>query len=107
MTSCQPFIDPPPTDCSDQQATLESNEFCGLLVNTAGSPFEECLGLSEISIMDLPNDCLFDVCSAMNDSAEARIVACETLAAVADQCAVMGLIIDWRSAANCCKSHLY
>lgn len=81
-----------------------SDQFCGLVNNLTDSPFKACLDMPMVNATAIGRRCFEDVCPAINDTESAHVVACLTLADIADDCFKLGVNVDWREKANCCES---
>lgn len=91
-----------------QQKIIKNNSYCRLLINSQGSPFEECLKMSDIYEEEIIKNCEMDVCASINDTGLAHEVACQALAALAALCELINVPVDWRDAASCREStHLF
>lgn len=86
---------------SDQLVTVVSSRFCGLLENSIGSPFKECLDLPSMDAEGLLKDCIVNTCDSIQDEVEAHNVACGVLSSAAEKCLQDGVQVDWREAAGC------
>lgn len=83
---------------------LQGNHLCGLVMNSAKGPFQECLELDDLPFENYTEHCFGVVCSQLSNPEFAHEVACASLAALADECQLRGITLDWREVAGCCES---
>ena len=80
-----------------------SDDFCGLINSTTG-PFTTCTADPEVSADRHKSNCIYDVCANQNDPELAQEASCNSLSALATECANFGHTgILWREEANCRK----
>ncbi|ELU15751.1 hypothetical protein CAPTEDRAFT_201172 [Capitella teleta] len=102
-SECEGRIDSKVRVCNNEERRIiNNNSYCGLLLNRHGSPFEECLAV--LGTEDARNfglNCFFDVCTNIDNLDDAHDVACGSLRAVAIECEMEEILVDWREAAGC------
>ena len=75
-----------------------------MVINTEGSPFEECFNSSKFNKEVMAENCIDALCKKMTaDPENAKNAACEILGAYATLCRNFGIRVDWRERANCRK----
>ncbi|ELU13584.1 hypothetical protein CAPTEDRAFT_37705, partial [Capitella teleta] len=94
-----------PLECEPdlKDAMSNDNGLCGLAVNRfeTTNPFRTCLKHENINAEAFAENCLYDVCALQGDEDDVKEAACENLAALAMQCRSLGLVVNWRAAADC------
>ena len=91
-------------ECAPLMGHLMSDEYCGMVINKEGSPFEECFNSSYVNAGSLAEACKDSLCRKfMADPNKAHSEACETLDSLAKLCHNFGFKVDWRERAKCRK----
>ncbi|ELU12006.1 hypothetical protein CAPTEDRAFT_205497 [Capitella teleta] len=102
---CQKEEVPDLKECDEamEQKISSDNGLCGLIFNPTqpNNPFANCLASPLLNGDAFAENCLFDVCALQDDVDAAKQAACGSLEALTAQCKSLGIIIDWREAAQC------
>ena len=92
-------------DCDEdlEERITTDNALCGLIFHPhePGNPFMNCLANPLLNRPAFAENCLFDVCVLQDDSNDMKQAACGNLEALAAQCRTLGIVVDWRMAADC------
>uniref|UniRef100_H2ZW79 VWFD domain-containing protein n=1 Tax=Latimeria chalumnae TaxID=7897 RepID=H2ZW79_LATCH len=79
----------------DEQQTIQSNTFCGM-INDVNGPFKQCHAV--LDPKDFFTSCAYDLCELNMDSG----ALCMSLQSYADACQALGVKIEpWRNATFC------
>ncbi|ELU12005.1 hypothetical protein CAPTEDRAFT_225255 [Capitella teleta] len=102
---CQKEEVPDLKECDEamEQKISSDNGLCGLIFNPTqpNNPFANCLASPLLNGDAFAENCLFDVCALQDEVDAAKQAACGSLEALTAQCKSLGIIIDWREAAQC------
>ena len=95
-------------ECEDSKMEqLKAKDLCGVVLEYANGPFEECFDVDDFPVEKYTQNCIHDVCPHLDDSDIALEIACASLAVLAAECELHGVTVDWRGETGCCKSEAF
>lgn len=101
---CPARVQPDPPECDEAtKAQIDSNAYCGEIVNPTG-PFASCIAAMGGTSQLYMENCQYDVCAVVPDGEdEMKTAACESLKSFQAVCLVGGFppSEDWRATTNC------